>query len=109
MRAITASRWQRCVSLVVLVLLATTAGMTRAAGISGRDVAANCAACHGPDGRSRDVAIPSLAGVEKGSLVSALRAFREGRRPSTVMRQLAAGYSDEEIEAAAAYFSAQRP
>lgn len=109
MRAMTASRRQRCVKLAVLVLLGTAASVASAAVEIGRDVAANCAACHGPDGRSRDVAIPSLAGVEKSLLVSAVRAFREGRRPSTVMRQLAVGYSDEEIEAAAAYFSAQRP
>jgi len=30
-----------------------------------------------------------------------------GRRPATVMQQLAKGYTDAQIEAAAAYFSAQ--
>ncbi len=32
---------------------------------SGRDIAANCANCHGTDGRSRGV-IPSLAGQRQG-------------------------------------------
>jgi sulfide dehydrogenase cytochrome subunit len=33
--------------------------------------------------------------------------FRSGKRPSTIMQQLARGYSEVEIEAAAAYFAAQ--
>jgi cytochrome c553 len=37
-----------------------------------------------------------------------MRDFRDGKRPSTIMQQLAKGYSDAEIEAAAAYLSAQR-
>ncbi len=67
----------------------------------GREVAANCANCHGTDGRSRG-AIPSLAGRDKGGLV------RQMREASTIMQQLARGYTDAEIEAAAAYFAAQK-
>ena len=37
-----------------------------------------------------------------------MREFREGRRASTIMQQLAKGYSDGEIEAAAAYFAGQK-
>jgi len=74
---------------------------------AGRDVAATCAACHGTDGRSRGD-IPSLAGRDKVELVRAMREFREGRRASTIMQQLAKGYSDGEIEAAAAYFAGQK-
>ena len=73
----------------------------------GRDVAATCAACHGTDGKSRG-GMPSLAGRGKDEVVRAMRAFRDGRRPSTIMQQLAKGYDDAEIEAAAAYFAAQK-
>jgi cytochrome c553 len=72
-----------------------------------RLVAATCANCHGTDGRSRGD-IPGLAGRDKGELVRLVRDFRDGRRRSTVMQQLAKGYSDAEIEAAAAYFAAQK-
>jgi sulfide dehydrogenase cytochrome subunit len=34
--------------------------------------------------------------------------FRDGKRPSTIMQQLAKGYTDAEIDAAAAYFAAQK-
>ncbi len=73
----------------------------------GREVAASCANCHGTDGRSRG-AVPSLAGRDKGELVRQMREFRDGKRGSTIMQQLARGYTDSEIESAAAYFAAQK-
>ena len=73
----------------------------------GRDVAATCAACHGTDGHSRGD-IPSLAGRDKSELIRAMRDFREGRRASTIMQQLAKGYTDADIEAAAGYLARQK-
>jgi len=78
-----------------------------AAADAGRDIAASCATCHGTDGRSRG-AIPSLAGPDKAVIAQHVRDFRDGKRPWTVMQQLAKGYSDAQIEAAAAYFAAQK-
>ena len=72
----------------------------------GRDVAANCANCHGTDGRSRG-GFPALAGRNKRELIRLMQDFRSGKRRSTIMQQLARGYSEVEIEAAAAYFAAQ--
>jgi len=85
----------------------TVALASWAAPDTGRDVAATCAACHGTDGRSRG-GVPSLAGRDEQELVRAMRAFRDGERPSTMMQQLARGYSDREIEAAAAFFATQK-
>ena len=73
----------------------------------GRDIAATCASCHGTDGRSRG-SIPALAGRDARSLVREMQAFRDGSRSSTIMQQLAKGYTDAQIEAAAAYFAAQK-
>ncbi len=73
----------------------------------GRDVAANCANCHGTDGRSRGT-VPSLAGRDKSELIRQMREFRDATRRSSIMQQLARGYTDAEIEAAAAYFAAQK-
>jgi sulfide dehydrogenase cytochrome subunit len=72
---------------------------------AGRDIAANCASCHHGD---RSTAIPDLAGMEKATIIERVREFRDGRRPSTIMRQLANGYSDAQIEAAASYLAAQK-
>ena len=75
---------------------------------AGRDIAANCTNCHGTDDRSRG-AIPAIAGQDKAYLVQQLKDFRDGKRPSTIMQQLAKGYSDAQIEAAAAYLATQKP
>jgi sulfide dehydrogenase cytochrome subunit len=92
-------------ALSALTCFAAAADVTPYANL-GRDTAANCASCHGTDGRSRG-AIPGLAGRDAESIVRSMKEFREGRRAATVMQQLAKGYTDAQIEAAAAYFAAQ--
>ena len=93
--------------IAALALLFVSAAVGAANPNLGRDVAAGCANCHGTDGRSRGD-VPGLAGRDKGELLRLMRDLRDGTRPSTVMEQLAKGYSDAELEAAAAYFSAQK-
>lgn len=67
-----------------------------------RNLAAGCTGCHRGDG-----VLPALAGRPKDVLVQRMREFRSGARPSTVMGQLAKGYSDAEIASIAAYFAAR--
>jgi cytochrome c553 len=69
-----------------------------------RYLAANCANCHGTDGRSSG-GMPSLAGIERGYFIDQMKAFKEGRRQATIMHQLSKGYSDEQVEQLADYFS----
>lgn len=73
----------------------------------GRNLAAACANCHGTTGASQG-GIPSLAGRERSELARLMQEFRSGKRPATVMHQIAKGYSDEQVEAIAAYLSAQK-
>jgi sulfide dehydrogenase cytochrome subunit len=73
----------------------------------GRNLAAACANCHGTNGVSQG-GFPGLAGEPKAQIVRLMQEFRAGKRPATVMHQLAKGYTDEQIEALAAYFSAQK-
>ena len=72
-----------------------------------RGMAATCANCHGTDGRSAGV-VPGLAGVDKGHIVAQMQDFKSGKRPSTIMQQLAKCFSDAQIEQIAAYFAAQK-
>jgi cytochrome c553 len=75
-----------------------------------RGLAATCAACHGTDGRTAaGSSVPPLAGRPQADLAAKLRAFRSGQQPSTVMQQLAKGYSDAQIDALAGYFAARKP
>ena len=73
----------------------------------GRNLAAACANCHGTNGVSLQ-GMPNLAGQQRAYLVQQMQDFKTGKRPATVMHQLAKGYTDEQIEALAAYFSAQK-
>jgi len=60
----------------------------------------SCSGCHGPAGHSPG-AIPSIYGRTSASIAEALRDFRDGKRPSTVMVRFAKGYTDAEIDTVA--------
>nr|WP_314972998.1 c-type cytochrome [Comamonas testosteroni] len=68
-------------------------------------LAASCANCHGPDGRSTGV-IPQLRGLPEAHLLQRLQAFKAGTaKDATVMTRLAKGYDDEQLKALAQWFS----
>jgi cytochrome subunit of sulfide dehydrogenase len=73
----------------------------------GRNLAAACANCHGTNGASQQ-GMPRLTGHQRAYLAQQMRDFKTGKRPATIMHQLAKGYTDEQIDALAAYFSAQK-
>jgi len=87
----------------MLMLAAARADAAPAAAPS-RMLAASCSGCHGTHGQGGG-AMPALAGLPADHLGALLRAFRDGARPSSVMHQLARGYTDEEIAALAAHFA----
>jgi sulfide dehydrogenase cytochrome subunit len=95
----------RAVPAIVVLLLA--AAHAQAAGPTRADLlVGSCFGCHGSEGHSPG-AIPSIAGKSPEFIEQALRGFRAGARPGTVMSRHATGYSDEEIRLIANYFSAQ--
>jgi len=86
--------------------LGPAAALARQNADAGRYVAANCANCHGTLGIAKG-AMPSLAGLKREYIVEQMRAFRDGKRPATLMHQLAKGYTDPQIEAVAEFFARQ--
>ena len=70
-----------------------------------RGIAATCANCHGTGGISRGEN-ESLAGKPKDELVRKVQDFKQGRKPGTIMPQLAKGVSDEQIDLVAGWFAA---
>ncbi len=73
-----------------------------------RALAANCAHCHGTDGRAvAGEAIPALAGQPRDRLLELLLAFRSGQRPATVMHQISRGYTPQQLDDLAEFFSRQ--
>ena len=99
----------------------TVAGTALAAGLAAlaqaqghdpsyvRNIAGTCTPCHGTEGRSVGGVPPSLAGQDKGYLLQQLKDFRSGSRAATIMHQHAKGYTDEQLELIAAYFSGIKP
>ena len=96
----------RSIALLAVACGAPAAHAQQDAGVA-RDIAANCAGCHGTNGVSQG-GVPSLAGQSKPDLVRKMQDFKAGRTPSTVMTQLAKGYTDEQIDLAAGFFAAQK-
>lgn len=72
-----------------------------------RNIAANCANCHGTNGVSQGI-VPSLAGQSKADLVRKMQEFKSGKATGTIMPQLAKGYTDAQIDLAAGFFAAQK-
>lgn len=70
-----------------------------------RGLVAACFTCHGTDGHSAGGVPPSLAGQNRDLLLQAMKAFRDGKRPATIMHQQAKGYTDRELEIIATYFA----
>jgi cytochrome c553 len=75
----------------------------------GKAKAVACAGCHGADGVSSNPAWPTLAGQQRGYLIAALRAYRDGMRKNEVMAGMTKGLSDSDVDALAGYFSNVRP
>lgn len=67
-----------------------------------------CAGCHGTNGGSAGPSMPSLASQSKTAIVDAMKKFKSGERPSTIMGRLAKGYSDADFEAMGNFFSKQK-
>jgi cytochrome c553 len=96
--------------LIALALAAGGAAWAEGAAIpQGARLAGTCAACHGTNGASKGATLPPLAGQPKDALAAALRDFKSGKRQATIMTQIAKGYSDQQIEQLATWFSAQKP
>jgi sulfide dehydrogenase cytochrome subunit len=92
--------------LMAVAAIALVAGApAHAQNADPRLLAVSCTGCHGTGGHSAS-AIPSLYGRDAESIAAALRAFRDGNQPATIMNRLAKGYTDAEIDAVAREISA---
>ncbi len=87
-------------------LLLVCCAVSQAQDIDGQAISFSCTTCHGPEGRSIG-AVPSLQGLTREEIESAFEAFRSGEREATIMKQVASGFSKEEIAAIAGYFAEQ--
>jgi cytochrome c553 len=97
--------------LILVLTLAASAGAVYVHADSdsdaGKNKAATCGACHGMDGNSTNPQFPKLAGQNASYIQAELAAFKSGKRQNAIMAGQAAGLSDQDMQALAAYFSSQ--
>lgn len=93
--------------LLAILLAAGTAAAQAPDPLQVRSWAAACANCHGTQGVAQP-GMESLAGANKDEMLKKLLDFKAGRKPATLMHQLSKGYTDEQLQALAAYFAAQK-
>ena len=97
------------IAIILATSLAAAPLLAFAQDNAGRNLAAGCAICHGTNGTpGQGSALGPLAGLPKDHIASQMKAFRDGKRPATVMHQIAKGYSDEQIDQLASWFAAQK-
>jgi cytochrome subunit of sulfide dehydrogenase len=88
-----------------MLLPASTWAVAQDANLA-RNLAATCANCHGTNGHARgDMKV--LAGMNADKIVALVADFRSGAQPSTVMGQIAKGYTDEQVRLVAGYLAVQ--
>lgn len=68
----------------------------------GETIGVTCFGCHGYNGVSKGAA-PSLKGHT--GVAAALKDFKSGKRPGSIMNRIAKGYSDSEMDAVAKFFA----
>ena len=72
-------------------------------------VMGKCFLCHGATGDSSSPLYPKLAGQNEAYLLKQLRNIKAGERDSNDMRKVVADMSDDDMRAAAHFFSHQQP
>jgi cytochrome subunit of sulfide dehydrogenase len=94
--------------ITLLFLLICAAPAVLAQDTATRNLASACAICHGTGGTPATNTVVPLNGLPRQQIADQMRAFRDGKRPATVMHQIAKGYTDPQIDALAGWFAAQK-
>ena len=69
--------------------------------------ASSCSGCHAANPKA-GTPVPPLAGRPAADIVSQMIAFKSGKQAGTIMDRIAKGFSDEETQAIAAWYAAQK-
>jgi len=75
--------------------------------ISGSEIAAKCDRCHNPASGERKLNVPVLQGQSYDYLVKSMKEYQQEDRDNSMMHKMSARYTDEMIEAIAAWYASQ--
>lgn len=101
-------------ALIPAIAVALTAGALAAPAHAeertiGSIIDGRCALCHGPEGESASAIYPRLAAQHPEYMAKQLKDFRDGRRKSDTMTEMAKDLTDAEIAALSAFFAGKPP
>lgn len=100
-----AMRW---LSLGMIATWFATAPPAIAADIAfGEYLSGECSGCHRKDGQEKG--IPAIIGWSADQFVAVMNAYKTKDRPNPVMQTIAGKFSDQELEALAAYYASLKP
>lgn len=71
-------------------------------------LARTCNNCHGVNGVSVGTSMPSIGGLPRDYLKTIMKQWKYDERGAATMNRIVKGFSDDEIDALAEYFSRQR-
>jgi sulfide dehydrogenase cytochrome subunit len=97
---------KRPLTLSVLWAVGLLFGQAALAAPSNSMLANACAGCHGTNGLSSSP-MPIIAQLDADYLKKVMKQYKNDERPSTIMGRLTKGYTDEQLDGIAAFFSSQ--
>jgi cytochrome c553 len=74
-----------------------------------KQITEKCDRCHGSEADNPALVVPKLNGQDADYLTMAMRAYRDGRRHSSVMHSVSWPYGDAIIEAISSFYASQPP
>lgn len=77
--------------------------------VTAQALAEKCDRCHGAGVEQPTLIVPKIAGQDRAYLVNALRAYRDGKRGSSMMHSMSLPYSEAIIESVASHYANEPP
>jgi cytochrome c553 len=74
----------------------------------GKAAAASCGGCHGEHGVSKIPGMPSLVGLDRKYLVTAMKEYQSDQRKDVMMKPLVAAFGDADLNNIALYYALQK-
>ena len=97
----------RIISVIALSFLVNGLGVVAGKAEDAPPGTAACSGCH-PTAKGVDSPAPRILGLSPDAIGVAMRAFRTGGRPATVMDRIAKGFTEDEAASIAAWYGAQK-
>lgn len=99
--------------ILLSAVIAFSMGIADDSAAAGRPIESiiesRCAVCHGAEGESASAIYPRLSAQNSEYVSKQLRDFRDGRRKSETMGEMAKDLTDAEIRALAEFFAGKPP